>query len=436
MRCPICSAIVTGGDVCENCGATLPANVRPPKPAARRGGLLGTAVKAKRPSTLGDMFRSAAGARPVEQPPRRGNQRPAPAGAQPPRDAQRPARRPTFGRRAPQPPSPPPARTPPPAPVSPPPAYPSELDPWASTYGPVPYPLAAPSAPPSPPPSGFDEAPDAWEADPGWGVSAPPAVAPSPYDSYDAYGASPNGWQQPPAPPGAPWNGAPYAMAGAPARMPGRTRPTVSGVSRLTLNVTMFGIVLLILGVAILVGLRYVQSMQDQGTQAVTPTPTIAPTVVPPNGFAGLQADLYSVSYPTRWTHETVGDVLGCGCALSGETFGDGADTSLAIYTRPAAPADELAQVLTQAIVSVSPSQTPQAVQLNQQRTYGGAHWIENDYAIVKVAGSRSIQLQVRVLVVNVNATTYIVVAAAPQSSFSHANATYFEPMLRSVRFD
>lgn len=281
---------------------------------------------------------------------------------------------------------------------------------------------------------------DAWQDDLGWGVAAPPAPAP-----YDLYEGPSDGWQQAsaPFPQVEAWADIPHGMAGMagmagpPARRAqARAHSAVTTVSRLTLNTTMFGLVLLILLIAIVVGLHYVQSAQSPSAQSDQPTPTVVPTAVPPDGFAGLQANLYSVSYPTVWSHTSVGDTLGCLCAVSGEMFGDGVNTSLVIYTRPAAPADELANVLAKAAASVVAQQTPRATLLNQQKTYGGARWQENDYTITKVVGTNTVQLQVRVLVVNANATTYIVVASAPQSSFSHVNSVYFEPMLRSFRFN
>ena len=281
---------------------------------------------------------------------------------------------------------------------------------------------------------------EAWDADPGWGVAAPPAAAAAPYDLYDPYGAAaPSDWQPSPTPVprDAPWSSDPFAMsAPPPPHAPARSRLTVAGISRLTLNMTLFGLVLLILTVTILVGMRYVQSMQGVAIQTSQPTPTVAPTAVPPDGFSSLQTSLYSVAYPSRWNHKSTGDTLGCGCSLNGELFGDGVSMSFVIYTRPAAPSDQLAQVLTQAANSVSPEQTPQAVLLNQQRTYGGARWIENDYSITKVVHSTAVQLRVRVLVINFNATTYIIIASAPDASFASTNDTYFEPMLRSFRFD
>ena len=263
-------------------------------------------------------------------------------------------------------------------------------------------------------------------------MSAPPAPTPTPYDSFEEEA---DDWQQPPDKPmQAPWSGDLYAM-GAP-RATSRTRRTVSTITRLTVNTTMFGLVLLILAIAISIGLRQVQSWQARSGQTAQPTPTIAPTAVPVNGFAGLQASLYSVSYPSQWSHNQTGDVLGCGCGLTGDVFSDGGNTRFVIYTRPAAPADQLAPVLIQAAGTVGQQQAPQALLLDQQRTYGGGHWIESDYIVVKVIGAKQVQIQVRVLIVNFNATTYIIVASDPRSDFSHANSAYFEPMLQSFRFD
>ena len=44
-------------------------------------------------------------------------------------------------------------------------------------------------------------------------------------------------------------------------------------------------------------------------------------------------------------------------------------------------------------------------------------------------------QMQVRALAVDANATTYIVLAIGPQASFASLNASVFEPALVSFRF-
>lgn len=451
MRCPICSAIVTGGGVCQNCGATLPSNVRAPQQAPRRkGGLLSGAIKPKRAGTLGDMFRSAAGARPSgannvgREPPQLPQlpQRPS-RDAQPPRQAPSrpqgtpPSRAQGARRRAQERESAFPlvTRTPsPPRPATPP--SPS-VDPWASSYGAAPFTAApfAPSGPSTPsapsPPSEFDDGVSAWEDDAGWDAANPPTPAP-PYDLFDG---APDEWQQSAAlfAQGARRAGAPRGMAVPPGTV--RARSAVSKMSRLTLNAMMFGVVLLILAIAIIIGLRYVQSTQSEAAQSNQPTPTIVPTAAPPNGFSGFQTRLYSVSYPTQWQHKPAGDALGCACSISGDAFGDGTNTSIVIYTRPAAPADELAQLPAQAAASVASQQTPQVISVNLRKTYAGASWQENDYTISKVTGSTAVELQVRVLIVNYNATTFIIVASAPQTSFDHTNSAYFEPMLRTFRF-
>lgn len=427
MRCPICSAIVSGGGICQSCGAALPGGVAEPARTARRGnGLLRGAGKQKRAGTLGDFFRFATGSRAPERDPRPRQ----PSGSPP--LSQRTVRGPAQGRaRAPE-------RTPPPrTPVS-------SQDPWAATYDAAARPAAPWSVPLAAAPFGSVAGTDAWQSEPGWGVSAPPAVAPVPYAPHDPYGATAGGWQQASdeAMRDISWGADLYAMSAPPFRSPARSRsrsrsrPGISGLSRMTLNALMFGLVLLILGVAILVGMRYIQSTQSQVAQAPQLTPTIVPTAVPPANFSGLQAKLYSVAYPSQWRHTSTSDPLGCGCSLSGESFSDGASDTFVIYTRLAAPADQLAQVLTQAAASVSPNQTPQALLLDQQHRYGGASWVENDYIITQVTGSTAVQLRVRVLVVNYNVTTYIVVASAPQSGFAHADSSYFEPMLRSLRLD
>lgn len=452
MRCPICSAIVTGGEVCQNCGASLPANMRSPRPGQRRGGLLSSAVKRKRPGTLGDMFRSGVGALTPENKPQRQRKEQQPK--QPQREAP-PARRGVQGarqvaearRRADREPIAPPASWGLPAPATPPPPPPgrgASAESWASSYDAA---FAAPPAtPPAPPSSTFGGIPadveGAWQADAGWGVAAPPVPPPfdgyDPYDPYyDPYGAAPAGTRPEPGafPQADPWGGDPYAM-GAPMRPMSRTRRAVSSVTRLTVNVTMVGLVLMILAIASAIGLRHVQNLRMGAGPVAQPTATVAPTAVPSAGFTGLQAELYSISYPTQWGHHQTSNPFGCSCGPEGEAFSDGANVRFVIYTRSALPADQLADLPIRAAATVAPQQPPQALQLDQHPTYGGSQWMENDYTVVSVVGDKQVPLQVRVLVINFNATTYIVVASAPQSDFAHDNSAFFEPMLRSFRFD
>ncbi|HLJ82001.1 MAG TPA: hypothetical protein VKT52_10975, partial [Ktedonobacterales bacterium] len=255
----------------------------------------------------------------------------------PPQPARKPSR---SGRQ--RPPSQMPPQTPPPARPSPPsdftpggqPPFAAD-DPWNGTYDAPLY-----DAPP-------------YEPRMNGGV---PAQAPPQADPWAANRAASREWNVLPqsGPPSGPiagsssgwrarspmvdlgddenpeWMGIPqygqYGQNGAPVPIRPSTlaRYAAANLSRGVMNALVIGLIVVILAISIGVGLTHLASLTAQSTPAAQVIGTPVPTAPVPEGFTGYSAPLFSLSYPSGWSHSTSDQVLSDGTTAHANSFTDG----------------------------------------------------------------------------------------------------------------
>lgn len=207
-----------------------------------------------------------------------------------------------------------------------------------------------------------------------------------------------------------------------------RPQQIIAGMSRLTFNLLLLGLVLCILAVPAFIALQRLPSLLPSPMptaavqKAAVPTPQLA------QGFSGFLNDDFSIAYPSSWQHSTSPDLK------RAVSFTDGKDTSAKVTASNALPATELQQHLDE-IAHGFNGVVPQVIASGQRKTYNKFVWLENDYVITLVKGNSTLQIELRVLTIDYGASTYDVLLSVPRSDFSQTNSKYFEPMLRSFRF-
>lgn len=202
----------------------------------------------------------------------------------------------------------------------------------------------------------------------------------------------------------------------------------IAGMSRLTFNLLLLGLVLCILAVPAFIALQRLPLLLPRTTPMSTAQKTIVPTPQLAQGFAGFLNDDFSIAYPTSW-HQSLPSA-----SSHTVSFSDGKDTSAKVTTSNALPATELQHHL-DVIAHGFNGVVPQTIASGQRKTYSNAVWLENDYAITVVRGNTTLQIELRVLTIDYGANTYDILLSVPRADFSQTNSKYFEPMLRSFRF-
>ncbi len=211
---------------------------------------------------------------------------------------------------------------------------------------------------------------------------------------------------------------------------PAKPRPqqVISGMSRLTSNLVVLGVVLAILAIPAYIGIQRLPALSPNPSTTITAQKTVVPTPELAQGFSGFLNDDFSIAYPSSWQHAATSD------SSRTISFTDGKDTSVKITTSNALPATELQQHLDD-IAHGFDGVMPQVIATGQRKTYNKALWLENDYILTLVRGNTTIQIELRVLTIDYNANTYDILLSAPHADMPHTNSMYFEPMLQSLRF-
>lgn len=202
----------------------------------------------------------------------------------------------------------------------------------------------------------------------------------------------------------------------------------VAGMSRLTSNLLVLGVVLGLLAIPAYIGIQRLPALSPNPVATTTVQKTVVPTPELAQGFSGFINDDFSIAYPTNWQHTATPN------SSRIISFSDGKDTSLKITTSSALPATELQQHLDD-IAHGFDGVMPQVIATGQRKTYNKAVWLENDYILTLVRGNTTIQIELRVLTIDYNANTYDILLSTPRTDISHTNSAYFEPMLQSFRF-
>ena len=215
-------------------------------------------------------------------------------------------------------------------------------------------------------------------------------------------------------------------------RMNPRARPrpqqVVAGMSRMTFNLILLGLVLCILAVPAIIGLQRLAAISPSASPTVAAKKTVVPTPQLAQGFSGFLNDDFSIAYPSTWQRATPSG------ASPTVSFTDGKDTSAKVTILNALPATELQQHLDE-IAHGFNGVVPQVISTGQRKSYNKAVWLENDYLITLVKGSKTLQIELRVLTIDYGAKTFDILLSTPRSDFANVNRTYFEPMLQSIRF-
>lgn len=236
------------------------------------------------------------------------------------------------------------------------------------------------------------------------------------------------------------WMGMPrydqYGQNGAPMPLRPSTlaRYAAANLSRGVMNALIIGLIVVILAISIGVGLTHLASLTAQSTPAAQVIGTPVPTAPVPDGFTGYSAALFSLSYPSGWSHSTSDQVLSDGTTAHANSFTDGQGTTVSLYTTIGTAnllqtyLDDLA-----ADTAVNAPLTPTAS--STTRTYNRAKWLESDYTYSGIVNGKPAQMQMRLLAIVQGANAYFFVLMAPKSSFSQTNSVDFEPLLNSFRF-
>lgn len=230
-------------------------------------------------------------------------------------------------------------------------------------------------------------------------------------------------------------------QGGPPRRARSKGRRVVSGVSNAMFNTLMILLIVGIIAISVAVGAQRLTGLRVEATPVATtslrvPTPTLGA------GYAGFDAGSYTVAYPAAWSRKSHDELVISGTSLTSLTttlhmnqITDQQGRGFLIGTVAAIPADQL-HVLVDGLAQYSyKTETLQTVATNLTPTYDGVQWVENDYSLTQVVGSAAVQLEMRVLAANHNATTYVFVIVAAADGFDTTDTTIFEPILASFRF-
>ena len=218
------------------------------------------------------------------------------------------------------------------------------------------------------------------------------------------------------------------------APVPSLSRRLIQSANNITFNTVLISLILLILAIPVYIGIQHLGVFRSHPSSASAPART-EPTPALAQGFTGFENGSYSVAYPSAWTSTEHTDTLACKCTLHEQVFSGPQHQELLVGGMAAVPSDQFQGVLDSAVRVTMQNAVPQATSTGIMKTYDHQTWVENDYTITQVYGSAAVQMHVRALIVDANATTYIVLAMSPQSSFAGVNSSVFEPALVSFRF-
>lgn len=424
MWCDNCGAYVESGNTCDRCGAPFRgggqrrsgANIPP------RGG----AKPARRPSkrgTLGDFAQPVSP--PSPRPPARGWRERVSRGLN--STTGRPWRR--------QPMAPAPRQQQPHVGSAP----PANMQQPGS--GPTPWDYGNGAAPPAP--GGWGAADNAqdilperegWANDQGWSVIMPSERPPQAASNSGSLSAWRNHSPMVPlevmrsmrVPQGDPRAPRPPA--------PSLSRRIIQSANTIVFNTVLISMILLILAIPVYIGIQHLGVFRAHTSHTSAPTRT-EPTPALAQGYTGFENSFYSIAYPSSWTATERADALSCNCTLHEQVFAGPQHEELLVGEMTAVPSDQLQGVLDSVMRVTMQNAVPTGTATNVVKTYDHQTWVENDYTITQVYGNTAVQMRVRALAVDANATTYVVLAFSPQSTFGAVNSSVFEPALISFRF-
>ena len=427
MWCDNCGAYVDAGGICGRCGATVRGGgqrqqAAPPRPdptakgrrPGRNGGKRGTLADIAQPS----------GKTPAQRPPARGwrDRVSRGFGASSGRSADA---APRGGPRA--------ARQ----------AYPGSAPPAVENhpgFGSSPWDDGGPADEESAGWGVDDSARDilpeqaGWETDQGWSVIMPAERSPDAAPNSGSLSSWRNHSPMVPLEVMRAMRVPQYDPRAAMPAMASRSRRFVRSANTIAFNTVLISLILLILAIPVYIGVQHLGVFHGHASHG-TPSNKSEPTPALAQGFTGFENDAFSIAYPASWTSAMHVDTLDCKCALHEQAFTGPQHEELLVGEMTAVSSDQLQGVLDAAVHVTMQGAVPQALASNVIKTYDHQSWIENDYTITQVYGSAAVQMQVRALAVDANATTYVVLAIGPQASFASLNASLFEPALVSFRF-
>lgn len=230
-------------------------------------------------------------------------------------------------------------------------------------------------------------------------------------------------------------------LAPAAPRRPNRTFALVTGLSRLTFNLLLLGIVIAILAIPISIGLS---KLAGQHGPVVSIHSTATPrTVAPaPPGYKQLLGNALAVNYPATWKHSTFSMSPGCGCdapqTMQGDIFQNSDDASFAIAAVQAVPASSLQPILNVGVLPITPERTDSLNMIVTPQlgpTLDGVQWQADEYTFNLIGAQQTVHMHAVAMAANRGAYTYIIVYQAPDSQFAGLRSQSFQAMLASFRF-
>lgn len=220
-------------------------------------------------------------------------------------------------------------------------------------------------------------------------------------------------------------------------RRQSRSIAAIAGLSRLTFNLLLLGIIIAILAIPISIGISRLGS-QHAPVVVTHPTATPRPIAPPPPGYQQLRTSALAIDYPATWKHGTFLMTLDAAGTVQGDIFQNSDHASFAIASVQAIPATSLQQILNMGILpitaeptdSFSPIVTPQL-----GPTLDSVRWQTEEYTFNLVSGQQTIHMHAIALVANRGTYTYIIVYQSPDSQFAGVQSQNFQLMVASFRF-
>ena len=221
------------------------------------------------------------------------------------------------------------------------------------------------------------------------------------------------------------------------ARRQNRGLALLGGLSRLTFNLVLLGIIIAILAIPISIALARLAS-QPPANVSTLPTPTPRPIPTPYPGYKSFQSGALVMSYPAAWKHGPFAATLDVAGGVQGDLFAQSDTVSLAVATTGAIPANQLQSILDAGLLHVTQGRTDSFNPLVTPQlgpTLDGVRFWSEEYTFNLVNAQQTTRMHAVALVANRGAYTYISVYEAPDSQFAGLRSQYFAPMVSSFRF-
>jgi hypothetical protein len=223
-------------------------------------------------------------------------------------------------------------------------------------------------------------------------------------------------------------------------RGPARSLALITGLSRLTFNLVLLGIIIAILAIPISIGLSHLAAQRPQ-VVATAPVGTPRPLPTPYPGAKLLQTAAFALDYPASWKQGTFTTTLtgaGQSVGVSGTTFQTGGNVTFAIAAFTAQPENVLQDMLSAGLIQVTPGNPDSFSPIDPPHlgpTLDGVRWFTEEFTYNLVSGRQTTRLQTVALVASRGDTSYLIVYQAPASQFGSDVGPDFQPMLNSFRF-